>query len=434
MSLASDALAIAKAGIAAADPSRAVTNAFRSSAVDRWLGHRRDSVHVVALGKGAASMTGAAVERLGPRFAGGISVVPGLGGSAPAGVDFLVGSHPLPTSASFHAGESLLAYVGRLSPADRVLFLLSGGGSSLAEAPAGGLGLSAVRRTTEALLASGAPIAGVNVVRRHLSALKGGRLAAASRAGRHFTFAISDVVGDRPEEIASGPTVADPTTFADAMEAVDQYRLADRLPLEVLTHLREGVEGRWPETVKPGDPALRRGRFQLVATNLTALRGAANEARRRGYRPTVLPGHLAGETIPSAWVFADRLLRSPGDRPVAVLAGGETSVTLPAHPGKGGRNQEFALASAVAIAGHRGVGVLSIGTDGIDGPTDAAGGFVDWTTGGKAERLGVPIASALAGHTSYDALERLGGLVRTGPTGTNVMDLHVGLRRRPRGR
>jgi len=432
MSLASDALAMARAGVQAADPGPAVAEALGTTSVTRWLGRGTGTVHLVALGKAAPAMTATAARSLGPRLAGGIAVVGEPGLRPVPNVTFIVGSHPVPTSASFHAGEAVLAYVGGLSEADRVVFLVSGGGSSLAEAPAGGLGLSAVRRTNDALLASGAPIQAVNTIRRHLSALKGGRLAAATRAGRHLTLAVSDVVGDRPEEVASGPTVADPTTFADALAAVEEHRLVDRLPLEVLAHLREGAEGTWPETVKPGDPLLRRGRFRLVASNELALRGAAEEAGRRGYRPTVLGGQLTGETVPAALVFVERMLRSEGPGPVAVLAGGETTVTLPAHFGKGGRNQEFAVAAGVALAGRAEAGVLSIGTDGIDGPTDAAGGWVDGTSAATAEGMGIPLASVLARHNAYDALARLGGLVRTGPTGTNVMDLHIGLIRRPR--
>jgi len=427
MPLDSDALAIAEAGIGAVEPGRAVRTAFRNAAVDRWLGARRASVQVVAVGKGAPAMVRAAAEHLRGRLAGGLAVVPEPVPPLAEGVAVLVGSHPLPTSASFRAGAALLEYVTELAPADRVAFLISGGGSTLAEAPAGGLGLSSVRRTNEALLASGAPIDAVNVVRRHISALKGGRLATATGAGRFLTLAVSDVVGDRPEDIASGPTVPDPTTFADAIVAIDRHRLVDRLPPDVVEHLREGAAGRWPETPKPGAATFRRGRFQLVATNRQAVLGAAREARRRGYRTTALTGHLAGESALAAFAFVERLSKLRGPARRALVAGGETTVALSAHSGKGGRNQQCALAAALALEGRRGTTVLSIGTDGIDGPTDAAGGQVDGDTADRATRLGIHVPTALAQQSAYDALERLDGLVRTGPTGTNVMDLHVGL-------
>jgi glycerate 2-kinase len=427
MPRASDALAIARAGIRAVDPAQAVRSGLAPGTTDRWLGREVRTVHAVALGKAAVPMVAAARRTLGDRWAGGIAVVRETGPGLPSDVTVVVGSHPLPSGASFRAGASLLEYVARLAPTDRVLFLISGGGSSLAESPAEGLGPSAVRRTTERLLASGAPIRAMNVIRRHLSALKGGRLAAATTAGRWATLAISDVVGDAPEEIASGPTVGDPTTFADALAAVDQYRLADRLPPEVVAHLQEGVSGRRSETIKPQDPQLSAGRFRLVATNRIALRGAAAEAVRRGYRPTIVSSHLTGDTGAVARAFASSLLRTRTKVPASLLAGGETTVTLPDRPGRGGRNQEFALAAAPVLDGRPGHLVLSVGTDGIDGPTDAAGGWADDRTMGRARALGIDVTARLLRHDAYPTLERLGTLVRTGPTGTNVMDLHVGI-------
>ena len=427
MSHASDALEIARAGIRAVDPALAVRTGFRSGAVDRWLGRRKGAIHIVAIGKAAGPMAMAAAAELGARLAGGVAVVREAETVLPSSVGRLVGSHPLPTGASFRAGAAVLSYVGHLTPLDRVLFLISGGGSSLAESPADGVGLSAVRRTTEALLASGAPIQSMNSIRRHLSALKGGRLAAATGAARWTTFAISDVVGDAPEEVASGPTVEDPTTFADAQTAVERYGLTDRLPPAVLRHLEEGAAGRHVETIKPGDPRLAGGRFQFVATNRLALRGAAAEAVRRGFRVVVTSGHLTGETLPVGTAFAGKVSRIRSGRPVALLAGGETTVTLTEHSGTGGRNQEFALAGAPVLDGKAGRLVLSIGTDGVDGPTDAAGGWSDGQTMAKARALGIDVIARLARHDAYPTLEALGQLVRTGPTGTNVMDLHVGL-------
>jgi glycerate-2-kinase len=432
MPLASDALAIATAGVAAVDPRTAVRSAFARRAGTSWLGTRLGSVHVVALGKAAGAMATTAAESLGGLFAGGIAVVRDPDPSLPESIHAFQGDHPVPTGASFRAGAALLGYVRELAPEDRVLFLISGGGSSLAEAPSTGVGLSAIRRTTEVLLASGAPIQAMNAIRRHLSALKGGHLAVASRARRSLTLAISDVVGDGPSEVASGPTAPDPSTFADALAAIERFRLADRIPAEVLEHLEQGREGRVPETVKPGDPRIARSRYRFIATNRIALAGAATEARRRGYRVLTVSGHMVGETAPVATRFAQRVVRA-GDRgpATAILGGGETTVTLPSHPGKGGRNQEFALAASIVLAGHPGTLLLSMGTDGIDGPTDAAGGWADDGTLARSAGVGVDVRTALADHDAYPALARLGALLRTGPTGTNVMDLHVGLAKRP---
>jgi hydroxypyruvate reductase len=273
----------------------------------------------------------------------------------------------------------------------------------------------------------------MNAVRRHMSLIKGGQLARATVARTFGTLALSDVVGDTPEDIASGPTVPDPSTYQDALEVVRRYRLASRLPARVVRHLRDGACGRWPETPKPGDPRFQGAPFVLAATNRTAIEAAAREARRRRYLPRIVSRPLVGETQPVARAFARRLrhLNFPHrTRARALLAGGETTVSLGPHPGRGGRNQEFSLAAAAEIAG-KDMLVLSIGTDGIDGPTDAAGGWANGGTVERAHRRGVNLGKALAKHAAYDALVSLGSLVRTGPTGTNVMDLHVGLARFP---
>ncbi len=441
MSLASDARAIALAGIRAVRPDIAVrrvlmcrgprirvgTHALRVGPAGR--------VHLVAMGKAAGAMIDAAAAIVG-RNALGLAIPP-RGYPAPRSVlPVVYGEHPVPGPGSFRAGRLLLDYVRATDRSDAVLYLISGGGSAVAELPVPPLTRSDLSGTTERLLASGAPIGAMNAIRRHLSAIKGGRLALATTAPSRGTVAISDVVGDSPADIASGPTVADPSTFGDALKVVRRYRLSSRLPPKVLRHLRDGAAGRIPETPKSTERRLRGDAFVLAATNRTALSGAAQAARERGYRPQVLSSPLTGETQPVARRFATRLVRSIAPsrpRKVALLAGGETTVTLGPHPGRGGRNQEFAIAAARVLEG-RGALVLSIGTDGIDGPTDAAGGWTDGGTAAMAGRQGIDLTEALRRHAAYDALEGLGRLVRTGPTGTNVMDLHVGLGVRGRGR
>lgn len=448
MTLAADARGIVRAALAAVDPARAVRGALRTRREGISLpGGRRvplgpgASVHLLALGKAAGAMTDAAVAVLGPRFAGGMAVIREGSPAPQVAVEVLRGEHPVPGPGSERAARSLLAYASRVPASDAVLFLISGGGSAIAEAPAPGLRGRDLARATEVLLRSGAPIQAMNVVRRHLSAIKGGRLAGACTAGAIATLAISDVVGDAPEDIASGPTVADPTTYAEALTTARRLGFHAALPARVRRHLKAGSRGRRPETIKPGDPRLARGSFAVIASNRTAATAAVGEARRRGYRTELLTVCMTGETRDIGRLFGELLAERAraGPRPACLVAGGETTVTITGRAGRGGRNQEFVLAAAGPLRGLPAVRLLSVGTDGIDGPTDAAGGWVDGRTVDRAARSKVDLAAALATHSSYDALRAMGGRIRTGPTGTNVTDLHLGLAgapvtRRDRGR
>ncbi len=428
----SDALAIVSAGIKAVNPGDVVRRTLRLRAGRLLVGAeslevaRGGRIHVVAVGKAAGAMADAAWKIL-PGRTCGLAIVPRGYPPPEQGSEVVYGDHPVPGDGSFRAGHRALEYVASTAECDTVLFLLSGGGSASLEQATAGLSPPDVVRTTELLLACGAPIGAMNTVRRHVSDVKGGRLALAVRAKRFATVALSDVVGDRPCDIASGPTVGDPTTFGDALDVVRRYSLTRRLPPDVLRHLEEGSRGRTPETPKPRAALFRGRRFLLAASNRTALVAASREARRRGYAPRVLSSEVTGETRPAGAAFGRRVARATA-RPdaVAFLSGGETTVTLGRRPGRGGRNQEFALAAAQLVQGTRAV-VLSAGTDGVDGPTDAAGGWVDGRSVERSLRAGVEIAAVLRNHAAYDALRRVGGLWKPGPTGTNVMDLHVGL-------
>lgn len=438
MPLASDALAIARAGIRAVDPERAVRANLWLRGDRLTVGGRRiglsvgERVAVVAIGKAASRMATAAAGALRSRR-GDTIVVDRSGDPKPRiSAQVLQGDHPVPRSESFSAGTAMLEFVRRRPPNALTLFLLSGGGSALLEAPAPGLAPHSVSLVTELLLESGAPIQEMNIVRRHLSRLKGGGLVAAMDRPRTATLAVSDVVGDTPWDIASGPTVPDPSTFREALDALGRWKLARVVPTDVRSHLERGSRGEIPETPKPHDPRWAGSTFHLIASNRTARVGAAREARRRGYRATLVDGALTGDTQSVAVGQGCRLValarrRSTKTGALAVVSGGETTVTLRPKSGKGGRNQEFALTVARAIEGVPDVVFLSIGTDGIDGPTDAAGARVDGSTWTRLRRFEPDPESVLADHRTYPALDRLGALLRTGPTGTNVTDLHVGL-------
>ena len=434
MTLASDALAIARAGIRGVDPRGRVAGVIQAMPGGVRIGGRRlalvdgASVRPVAVGKAAAAMVDAALDALGPHAGPAIAVIR-AGNPRPSDpVEVLESDHPVPTERSVAAGERLLANVAALAPDDVALFLLSGGTSALLEAPADGLELADLARTNEVLLASGRPIQEMNAVRRHLSRVKGGQLAAATSCRRWVTLALSDVVGDTPEDVGSGPTVGDPTSFRETLRLVERHGLLAQLPPPVARRLRAGAAGRVPENPRPGDPRLRGGSFRFIATNRTAVAAAAVEARRRGYRVRRWLGPIVGETAPAAQRFA-RALRNlpPGPPDRCLIGGGETTVTMGRVHGKGGRNQEFALVAADVLAGVPLVGLISLGTDGVDGPTDAAGGLVDGATADRLRTAGIDPDRALARHDAYPALDRVGALLRIGPTGTNVTDLHVGV-------
>jgi glycerate-2-kinase len=383
---------------------------------------------IVAAGKAASPMA-AAVEDVCRHVPGLVAGPPVSGHTPAAGLEIFAAGHPYPNDASALAAARALDYASSAASAGPdacLLVLLSGGASAMLALPAEGLSLRDKIDTTNALLRAGVAIDGLNTVRKHLSRIKGGRLAAAG--ARTVTLALSDVHGqseDDPAVIGSGPTVADPTTFADARRVIDGSGAI--VPASVLAHLDRGARGELEETLKPGDPRLARSTFEVIGNRHTALEAALHAAQDRGYIAHVLPAATAGEAREAAHrFFAEaRWLADDGARPLCVLAAGETTVTVRGD-GLGGRNQEFALAIAPMIgASGRAAAFASAGTDGIDGPTDAAGAVVDSTTMERATRAGVDWRAALSGNDAYRFFEPLGDLLRWGPTGTNVGDLHV---------
>ena len=417
--------------VASVDPRRLVGAVLRRSGgilrletPDAVFAHR-GPVLLIAAGKPALGMArGAEVAR---PHAGVIIVPHGAFGDGPPGTVVLHGAHPVPDEAGAAATARLLDAVRSAGPDELVLALLGGGASALLAAPAGALTLADEQAITAALLASGADIGAFNVVRKHCSRVKGGGLARAARAAAGvWTLLLSDVVGDDPATIASGPTVADATTFADAREAVERWLAPGAVPSRVRAHLEAGVRGSVAESVKPGDPVLARTVTHVLAGNRTAVAAAAAAARGFGFEPHLIAEPLRGDAARAGRRLIAALDAAPRERPVAVVAGGETTVRV--RPGgRGGRSQHLALAAALALAGRPGV-VLAVGTDGIDGPTDAAGACVDGGTVARARARGLDPDAALAATDSHPLLAATGDLVRTGPTGTNVADLVVALR------
>jgi glycerate-2-kinase len=385
--------------------------------------------HVVAAGKAASAMFAAAAERYAVRAA--VLATPSLSRALldRPGVEAFAAGHPAPNRASVAAGERALSLAREARGAQPLLVLLSGGASAMLAAPASDVGLEEKVETSRRLMAAGAAIHELNCVRKHLSRIKGGRLAAA--AGRTVTLALSDVHGpvpDDPAVIGSGPTVPDDTTFTQALDIVRARGVT--LPPGVLTHLERGARGQIEETLKPGDPRMAGSVYTVIGNRHTAVEGAKREAARLGYVVAVVPAASSGEACRAGEVFALEAVRAAraGSRPLCVLGSGETTVTVRGN-GLGGRNQEFALGLAAAVARIVGPSTAwtaaSAGTDGIDGPTTAAGALVDATTLERAARLGLVTDSFLARNDTFHFFEPLADLIVWGPTGTNVGDLHV---------
>ena len=377
---------------------------------------------VIGCGKAAASMARAVEDH----WTGDLSglVVTRYGHNAPTRrIEVVEAAHPVPDQAGREAAERILKMVHGLHADDLVLFLVSGGGSALLALPAPGLTLADKQAINKALLKSGANITEMNCVRKHLSAVKGGRLAAACAPAKVVTLAISDIPGDDPAVIASGPTVADPTTFADALAILGKYRIAE--PLAVLNHLRAARE----ETPKPGDPRLAGTELIMTATPQMSLEAAAEVARKARVSPLILGDAIEGESREVALVHAGiaRQIRrhgQPAKAPCVLLSGGETTVTVRGH-GRGGRNAEFLLALAVALDGHAGISALAGDTDGVDGTEDNAGAVLMPDSLARAASHNLDAKAMLADNDGYSFFSGLGDLIITGPTLTNVNDFRA---------
>ncbi len=396
-----------------------------------------ERVFIVSFGKAAAAMGEALAGIVDERLTSGLVVVPWPVGKESSRLEYLEASHPVPDARSVEAGRRVLEIASQAGERDLLFVCISGGGSSLLALPAEGITLEKKRRITEDLLRAGATIQELNVVRKHLSEIKGGQLARAAFPATVVALVISDVIADDLGTIASGPTYWDASTFADAKAILECYDLWDASPAMVRARIEDGERGRAPETLKEGDPVFERVSTVIIGDNMTALRAAKHEAEKQGFEPIFLSSSDGGEARRTAAGYAAFLAELACSapmlpRPLCLLAGGELTVTVKGQ-GRGGRNTEFVLASLVDMEKAKIEGlewlILSLGTDGIDGPTDAAGAWADPRTIKTARALGLNASEYLDDNDSYGFFKQTGNLIMTGPTGTNVMDLRVFLLR-----
>ncbi len=417
------------AGLSTADPYQAL---LKHVALDRHslrVGRRVydlsrvERVVAVGAGKASARMAQALEASLGTRLNDGLVIVKTGYALATKRIAVLEAGHPIPDRAGLRATQALLRLTQGLTSRDLLIVLLSGGASSLLPAPVPGVTLADKQRTTRLLLRSGATINEINVVRKHLSAVKGGGLAASTKA-RIATLILSDVIGDDLGSIGSGPTAADPSTFADAAAVLRRYGIWHASPPAVRHYLQRGLKGVTPETLKPGSRRLRTMHYQIIGNNRMMLNAVVRAAKTAGLRAKLLRAPIVGEARSAAKQLSCFAKKWAEKRPCCVVAGGETTVTVTGR-GKGGRAQEFAASAALEIAGFPNTWVMALGTDGTDGPTDAAGAIVSGETAATAQKLGVDLRSALNRHNTYPALKTLGCHIHTGPTGTNVNDLYL---------
>jgi glycerate 2-kinase len=426
------------AALRAVDPEPAVRSCVRMRDGGLIVGSRQikleeiKDIWVIGAGKAAAPMGQALESVLGRRVSGGLLVTKYGHGLPLKRIDLLEAGHPLPDANGLAAGGRLVRFAREnIKSSDLVFCLLSGGGSALLVAPATGISLEDKLECTRLLLRVGANIHEMNAIRKHLSDIKGGGLARLLCRATVASLILSDVVGDSLDTIASGPLVPDQTTFADCLEILRKFAITDLVPSSVRHRLEEGAAGRIPETPKQGDPVFRKKENWIVGSNAKACTSAAAAARRLGYHTLVLSSQLEGDTgeatgfhmsVVEEVVYRNRPLR----RPACLISGGETTVRVKGS-GKGGRNQEFVLNCAGRLARIPApIVVASIGTDGTDGPTDAAGAIADNTTLSRALKFGSRfLQDSLNDNNSYEFFRQLGDLIVTGPTRTNVMDLRV---------
>jgi glycerate 2-kinase len=386
---------------------------------------RIDRVVVLGCGKAGAAMALAVEDILGDRVGAGFVVVKDGHLAATRTVVLAEAGHPVPDARGVQAAGRLLELASGAAADDLVIVLVSGGGSALTPAPAGDVTLAEKQTVTRSLLAAGAAIGELNTVRKHLSRFKGGQLARAAAPALVVTLVLSDVIGDPLDVIASGPTAPDPTTFTEALKIMRMRGLLADAPFSVRARLQAGARGEVLETPKPRDPIFGRVGHVIIGNNQLVVNAAMERARSLGYHSEVLTRELQGEARHMAQVLIERTRAL--EPPACLIAAGETTVTVRGQ-GRGGRCQEFALAAALSIEGDDGLTVLAAGTDGTDGPTDAAGAVVDGSTVTRGRRAGLDMRAALDDNDAYRVLRATGDLIVTGPTNTNLLDLYLVVR------
>jgi hydroxypyruvate reductase len=428
-----DARALFEVAVRAGQADRLID----ASDADSWAPAPIDTyeaVRVAGMGKAAMAMAGVLEARCADAVADGTVVVPeGYPETcpdrlpAPATVRVMEGGHPLPTAGSVRAARRLLDHAEAVGEGDLLLVPVSGGGTALSTLPADALDLADLKTTYHRMMAAGVPIHAANTVRKHLTQLGGGQLARAAHPAAVAGLAVSDVPGDALSVIASGPTVPDPSTYADALRVLYRHGLWHDVPAAVRDHLTAGARGRRAETPGADHSCFERARTRLVGSNRTALEAARAAAEERGYRVRVVEADVEGEARDVGRDHATTILDAAPDEPTCWLWGGETTVTV-AGGGTGGRNQEVALGAALAMEGtDRSAVLLSGGTDGVDGPTDAAGAWATPSTAHRARAVGCEPEAHLEENDAYPLFDAIDQLVRPGPTHTNVMDVHIGL-------
>lgn len=412
---------ILSAALDAADPVRAVERAlsiehgFLKINGQTYRLAEIAHLYVIAVGKAAPAMASTARTVLGAALDGGIIVSKYATTHDLSDLSLHIAGHPVPDERSLAAGEAILALLEQCGQNDFVLFLISGGGSALITVPESGLNLAALQELTSLLLASGARIDEINTLRRALDRVKGGGLAKAAHPARSASLILSDVVDSPLEAIASGPTVPNPTTSADALHVLEKYALLAKAPSAVIEILQK-------ENAKTAAVQIAAQNVTIIGSNLISAQAAQAQAIREGFQASILTTSLQGEAAEKGRELA-AFLRGLDKRPQCVIVGGETTVSLGQASGLGGRNQEFALASVQKLDTAKDVMLITLATDGDDGPTDAAGAIVTGESFGRAKTLGLNLDAALAAHNAYPFFKALGDLLITNPTGTNVNDL-----------
>lgn len=430
---------IFRASLKASDPETSIINLLKVKdqkiLVDDFKGgvprtydlKETKRVFVVGFGKASSPMAKAIERVLGEKIDKGIVITKKGCLEKLSRIDLIEAAHPVPDKHGFQGTERIVKLLEGAEEKDLVICLISGGGSSLLVAPCKGITLEEKQKLTELLLKSGAAIEEMNAVRKHISRVKGGRLAQKAFPAEMLSLILSDVVGDKLDSIASGPTAPDNSTFSDCIEILKKYGVFEKIPRSIIKHLREN--GKENETPKPGDPFFGNVKNVIVGSNFLALKAAEKKARELGFNALFLSHTVTGDTTRVAMEqsrLAERIKKKgePISPPACVISGGETTVQVKGC-GLGGRNQEFALVSAIQIDGLEDTLILSINTDGTDGPTDAAGAFCDGKTIQKAKKLNLNPKKYLENNDSYNFFRRIGGLIKTGPTKTNVMDIHL---------